>query len=202
MPTLRSGIVTTAVRLAGLPRVAVLAGPSGAGKTALQTAMISASGGCMRRLVTTTTRPPRDGETDGVDYHFVDHAAFEQLVAQGELLEHETIGQHRYGSTLAAVAAAGSRGYICLAVLGVEGAERYSLLHGQTLCQRLFVVDTPPEAIAVRLGRAFARTGRDPPDMVARLMALQPRRVCTNENPLVDEARELMQCVLASFREH
>ncbi|MDQ1712486.1 MAG: guanylate kinase [Frankiaceae bacterium] len=45
-----------------------------------------------------TTRAPRPGETDGVEYHFADDAEFDRMVAAGELLEHATYAGHRYGT--------------------------------------------------------------------------------------------------------
>ena len=68
-------------------RLVVLSGPSGVGKGSVIAAV-------RRRhpdvwlSVSVTTRPPRPGETEGVEYHFADQAEFDRLVAEGELLEH------------------------------------------------------------------------------------------------------------------
>ncbi len=75
----------------------VVSSPSGAGKTSLSRALLA----CEPELtlsVSVTTRPPRPGEVDGVDYHFVDAARFEALVAAGRLLEHAEVYGHRYGT--------------------------------------------------------------------------------------------------------
>ena len=48
--------------------------------------------------VSVTTRPPRAGETDGVEYHFVDQPEFDRMVAAGELLEHATYAGNSYGT--------------------------------------------------------------------------------------------------------
>jgi guanylate kinase len=80
-------------------RLIVLAGPSGVGKSTVVRALRPE----MPRLhfsVSATTRSPRPGEVDGRDYHFVDGAEFDRLIADGELLEWAEIhgGLHRSGT--------------------------------------------------------------------------------------------------------
>src|SRR5579875_2405372 len=85
--------------------VFLLIGPSGSGKTTLIQAL-------RRRhpeigfLPTTTTRPPRPGETDGVEYFFADDAAFDSALAAGDFFEWQPIHGHRYGSSRSRFAAA------------------------------------------------------------------------------------------------
>jgi guanylate kinase len=80
----------------------VVSSPSGAGKTTL----------CHRLMdefpdivfsVSYTTRPKRRGEEEGVDYHFVDDAAFDKMIEKGELAEWAEVFNHRYGTTVEAV---------------------------------------------------------------------------------------------------
>jgi guanylate kinase len=78
-------------------RLTVLSGPSGVGKGTVVAEL--------RRLVpqvwvsvSCTTRAPRPGETDGIEYRFVDRAAFERLAAEGQLLEHAEFAGNRYGT--------------------------------------------------------------------------------------------------------
>jgi guanylate kinase len=78
-------------------RLTVLSGPSGVGKGTVVAEL--------RRLVpqvwvsvSCTTRAPRPGETDGVEYRFVDRAEFERLAAGGQLLEHAEFAGNRYGT--------------------------------------------------------------------------------------------------------
>ena len=75
----------------------LLVGPSGGGKTTLLERLLK------RRtefafIPTTTTRSPRAGEREGVDYHFVSEERFQELLAQGELLERQLVHAHWYGS--------------------------------------------------------------------------------------------------------
>lgn len=85
--------------------VFVLSSPSGAGKTTLAQRLLASDPG-FTLSVSATTRPPRQGEVDGQDYTFVDDAAFDAMVAGGELLEHATVFGHRYGTPAAPVRAA------------------------------------------------------------------------------------------------
>ncbi|MEX2246244.1 MAG: guanylate kinase [Dehalococcoidia bacterium] len=85
------------------PLLVVLSGPSGVGKDAVLDEL-ARRGHRFHRVVTCTTRPRRDNETAGVDYHFVTDADFDSLIATGGLLEHAEIYGHRSGVPKAQVA--------------------------------------------------------------------------------------------------
>lgn len=76
----------------------VIAAPSGAGKTTLVKALINNLSDLMVS-VSHTTRPKRANEVHGVNYYFVTHETFEQLIQQGDFLEHATIFDHLYGTS-------------------------------------------------------------------------------------------------------
>lgn len=78
------------------PLFVVLSGPSGAGKDAVLDEL-ARRGHVFHRVVTCTTRPPRTGERDGIDYHFVTDAEFQRLIAEDGLLEHATVYGRHYG---------------------------------------------------------------------------------------------------------
>jgi len=78
------------------PLLVVLSGPSGAGKDAVLDEM-ARRGHRFHRVVTCTTRSPRDNERDGVDYFFVTDAQFDALIAHDGLLEHAAVYGHRSG---------------------------------------------------------------------------------------------------------
>jgi guanylate kinase len=101
----------------------VLAGPSGVGKGSVVEAL--------RRLhpeiwlsVSVTTRPPRPGETDGVEYHFVDQAEFDRMVADGELLEHDAHLSASYGTPREPVERQLAAGGSALLEIDIEGARQ------------------------------------------------------------------------------
>jgi guanylate kinase len=75
----------------------VLSSPSGAGKSTIARMLLKSDDG-VAMSVSATTRPIRSGEVDGRDYHFVDDARFESMVAAGEFLEWAYVFGHRYGT--------------------------------------------------------------------------------------------------------
>jgi guanylate kinase len=78
-------------------RVFVVTGPSGVGKGTLIRTLRERLPG-LELSVSATTRPPRPGERDGVDYHFLSDADFERRVRAGEFVEHATYSGRRYGT--------------------------------------------------------------------------------------------------------
>ena len=78
------------------PLLIVISAPSGGGKTTLCNALL-ASRPDMTRAITCTTREPRPGEKDGVDYYFLDAGSFLKRVQAGNFLEHATVFGHSYG---------------------------------------------------------------------------------------------------------
>ena len=75
----------------------VISAPSGAGKTTL-CQQLTAADPRIARAITRTTREPRPGERDGVDYYFLDPESFLRRVQAGEFLEHATVHGNRYGT--------------------------------------------------------------------------------------------------------
>ena len=75
----------------------VLSSPSGAGKTTISRGLLARDGGLVLS-VSATTRPMRPGETEGVDYVFMDQARFDEMVRDGAFLEHATVFGHCYGT--------------------------------------------------------------------------------------------------------
>jgi guanylate kinase len=78
-------------------RVFIVSGPSGVGKSSI-IRRVRAERPRLRATVSTTTREPRPGEQDGVDYHFVDKASFERMIARGEFLEWARSYDNYYGT--------------------------------------------------------------------------------------------------------
>ncbi len=80
----------------------VITAPSGAGKTSLIDALLKEERG-LRLSISYTTRPPRPGEMDGREYHFVDRATFDAMLAAGEFLESAEVHGNRYGTSRSVV---------------------------------------------------------------------------------------------------
>lgn len=101
-------------------RLFVVAGPSGAGKTTVIARALEAVP--MHLSVSATTRAPRQGEVDGVDYVFVTEEKFDQLIAEDALLEFEHVYGNHYGTPKAPVESALERGEDVLLEIDVKGA--------------------------------------------------------------------------------
>ncbi len=74
----------------------ILSGPSGTGKDALLNRMKELQLPC-DYMITSTTRPPRSGETDGVEYHFVSESGFQEMMQRGDLIESAKVYGYWYG---------------------------------------------------------------------------------------------------------
>lgn len=99
----------------------VVTGPSGVGKDTVVRALL-ADRADAEHSVSVTTRPPRDGERDGVDYHFVDRATFRRMAEEGRLLEWAEYAGHLYGTPADPVQEAVAQGRIVILDIEVEGA--------------------------------------------------------------------------------
>lgn len=101
----------------------IVAAPSGAGKTSLVHALIKQDP-AIRLSVSHTTRAPRSGETDGVDYFFVSEQQFSQMRTQGAFLESATVFDNKYGTSKAAVLEQLQSGYDVILEIDWQGAEQ------------------------------------------------------------------------------
>lgn len=113
----------------------VIAGPSCSGKDTILRRVLDARPE-LGKPVTTTTRPPREGEVNGVAYHFLSPEQFAADVAAGKFVEHAQFGQHRYGLTHAALDTVQSQGQTPAVILDVQGVEA---LQAQRPIQRIFI---------------------------------------------------------------
>jgi guanylate kinase len=143
----------------------VLSSPSGAGKTTLSRRLL-ARDPLFEMSVSVTTRKPRVGETEGIDYHFIDDKRFAEMVARGELLEWAEVFGHRYGTPRAPVEAAVAAGRDMLFDIDWQGTQQLSqVMPGDVV--RVFVLPPSVEELRQRLiGRA-----QDSATVVAKRMA-------------------------------
>ncbi|WP_328957687.1 guanylate kinase [Kitasatospora purpeofusca] len=105
------------------PRLTVLSGPSGVGKSTV-VAHMRKQHPEVWLSVSATTRHPRPGEQHGVQYHFVDNDEFDKLIANGELLEWAVFAGNRYGTPRAAVQEKLERGEPVLLEIDLQGARQ------------------------------------------------------------------------------
>jgi guanylate kinase len=105
-------------------QLVVLAGPTAVGKGTVST-YIRENYPDVLLSVSATTRAPRPGEVDGVNYYFVDDAEFDRMIEAGELLEHATVhNAYRYGTPRAPIEAALDQGRSVLLEIDLQGARQ------------------------------------------------------------------------------
>ena len=117
----------------------VITAPSGAGKTSLIEALMREDPG-LKISVSYTTRAPRPGEKNGVDYHFVDDAAFLAMHSRGEFLESAEVHGNRYGSSKKVILDAVQRGEDLILEIDWQGARQVRKLYPD--CVGIFIL--PP----------------------------------------------------------
>lgn len=141
----------------------ILTGPTCAGKTTLARALVKSSPEKYERLVTHTTRAPREGETDGVDYHFVCRELFEALSSTGQLLAEGDYAGDLYGVHHAEITRALAGGKTVVAVLAAPGAAALRWKYHRSL-----LVYIEPEGGQVELTRRITARFGNTPHLAAR----------------------------------
>jgi guanylate kinase len=137
-------------------RLFVVTGPSGVGKGTLIKELLKRVPG-LELSTSATTRSPRQGEQDGVDYHFLSEQEFERRLEAGDFMEHAGYSGHRYGTLLSEVRPRLERGTGVVLEIEVQGARQVrSSMPGAVL---VFVAPPAPEALRERLEGRGTDTG-------------------------------------------
>jgi guanylate kinase len=130
------------------PSLVVVSGPSGTGKsTVLQRVLARVEG--LRFSVSHTTRTPRPGEREGVDYYFVGADRFQGMIDRREFLEWAVVHDHRYGTARAEEEHARRDGVDLLLDLDVQGAAQMRVSHDDAVC--VFIFPPSYQALEERL---------------------------------------------------
>jgi guanylate kinase len=145
-------------------RLFVVAAPSGAGKTSLVKELLRREP-LLRVCVSHTTRRQRPNEHDGRDYHFVDRARFERMVAEGAFLEHAAVFDNFYGTSLQALQDAFGAGFDVVLEIDWQGARQ--VREKVPECISIFILPPSRQALEQRL--RDRRT--DSPEVIARRLS-------------------------------
>jgi guanylate kinase len=141
-----------------------ISAPSGAGKTSLVKALLERRGASVAVSVSHSTRPIRPGEVDGVAYHFVSLAEFEQMVADDEFLENARVFDNCYGTARSSVESLLTSGKHVILEIDWQGARQVKEKLPDTM--GIFILPPSREQLEQRL-----RTrGTDDETVIARRM--------------------------------
>jgi guanylate kinase len=143
------------------PLLVVVSGPSGVGKSTIVAAMAREHPQLVP-IVTATTRPQRNGEVDGVHYHFMDEAAFRQLRGAGGLLESAEVHGNWYGTPIEQVRGILAAGRDAVLTIDPQGARSVRAAVPDALL--IFVMPPSLEDLTERL----RRRGSESEDSLAR----------------------------------
>jgi len=174
-----------------LPNVIVVSAPSGAGKSTVLGRVLREISG-IRFSVSHTTRAPRPGEIDGVEYHFVDRAGFERLISERTFLEWADVHGERYGTARTEYERAVADGVDLLLDLDVQGAAQARLAFADAVT--IFIM---PPSFQVLEARLRGRGQDDDATIRRRLEAAREEASLYREYQYVLFNDDLDKCVEA-----
>lgn len=151
-------------RLRAVGNLFVVVAPSGAGKTSLVNRLLHDDKN-IRLSVSFTTRAPREGELNGRDYHFVERAEFERMIAAGDFLEHANVYGNYYGTSKRWIEQELAGDHDVLLEIDWQGAAQVRGLFPDMV--GIFIL--PPSLTELR--RRLDMRGLDKPEVVAKRMA-------------------------------
>jgi guanylate kinase len=143
----------------------VISSPSGAGKTTLTRRLAETHK--LHFSVSYTTRPPRAGEQDGRDYHFVSPERFAAMVDDQEFAEHAMVHGNRYGTSIATVNRAIEQGVDCLFDIDYQGGQQ---IRRQWPSDSVLCFILPPTL--AELERRLRRRATDSEDVIEKRLAM------------------------------
>ncbi len=150
----------------------VISAPSGGGKTTLCQKLLETEA-TMTRVITCTTRAPREGEKDGVDYYFFDADQFLKRVQAGHFLEHATVYGNSYGTLKSEVLGKLRSGRDVLLNIDVQGAAAIQAQaeHEDELKRALVTIFLTPESLS-ELERRLNKRGTDSAEIIRKRLGV------------------------------
>jgi guanylate kinase len=149
----------------------ILSGPSGSGKSTVVERLLATSRLPVRRAVTVTTRPMREGERDGVDYHFWTREQFQEQRAAGAFLECAEVHGNYYGTPRYEVEEYRAGGDGVILVIDVQGAEQVRRLCPDAVS--VFLIAGSPELYEQRI----RKRGTESEEAIATRLATARREL-------------------------
>ena len=158
-------------------KVFVITGPSGVGKGTLIGLLLKRRPE-LQLSISATTRDPRPGESDGVDYHFLTPAEFDRRVESGEFLEHAAYSGNQYGTLRTEVDRRIEGGHPVVLEIEIQGAEQIR----KTMPEAIQVFIAPPEPEFETLAARLASRGTDSTEAIAGRLAVAKVELAAKEH--------------------
>lgn len=168
----------------------VLVATSGTGKTTLAHRLVEGPGQYVFS-VSATTRPPRPGEQDGVDYHFLTHEVFEDRVGEGWFAEWASVHGRMYGTPRSELDEAATRGDHVVLDIDVQGARQ--IRESVPDAKLIFVL---PPSVDIMMARLAGRGTEDPGTIARRLESALDELQAVPEFDYVVVNDDLDECLL------
>ncbi len=135
--------------------ILVVSGPAGSGKNTVSESLMKIRPN-IERVITTTSRPPRGAEVDGVDYHFMSPEDFEAAIERGEFYEYARVHGRHYGTSKRAIQDSLAAGKDLILIIDVQGADAWRgiAMENPDIAQRLktvFIAPSSEEELRQRL---------------------------------------------------
>lgn len=179
----------------------IVSAPSGAGKSTLVNALLAREPG-IALSISHTTRAPRPGEVNGKQYHFVDRATFEAMVARDEFLEHAEVFGNLYGTSVTGVRAQLATGHDVLLEIDWQGAQQ--VRRAVPDCVSIFIL--PPSR--AELERRLRARASDSEATIERRLAESREEMshahefsCIIVNDVFEQALAQLQAIVRAVRE-
>lgn len=142
-------------------KVLIVSGSAGSGKSTVLSGFKGGEVEPFKFSVSATTRQPRAGERDGVDYLFVTNERFEEMIEQGELLEHTVFNKNYYGTPKAPVEKLVEQGKVVILEIEVDGAEQVMNAFDERDVLSVFISPPDYETLETRLRNRGTNTEDD-----------------------------------------
>lgn len=164
-------------RQSAAPLLILISAPSGGGKTTLCRQLLAARPE-LTRAVTCTTRPPRAGEQEGVDYYFLSPAVFRRQVQAGRFLEHATVYGYRYGVLKSEIKDKLRQGRDVLLNVDVQGAATICACARKdaVLKRALMTIFLTPDSPAT-LAERLKNRGTDSPAVIQKRLGVARQEI-------------------------
>lgn len=141
----------------------IISAPSGAGKTSLVKALLEEVD-CVEVSVSYTTRAKRPGEREGIDYHFIDQATFENMIAEDQFIEHAKVFGNYYGTSRQRIKEKMHAGIDIILEIDWQGAQQVRQQFED--CTTIFILPPSRHELLSRLNER----GQDSGDVIAKRM--------------------------------